>query len=115
MKNANEHQKRDVEAVYSRFSEQELLVSHGVLIPPAEEDGLQPSDHARLSSKGINCMGPELRDELDDGVRAVDDACMRSVVDCEVERFGLGTFVGVATRGCLSCIDQIKKRVRGGR
>ncbi len=93
--------KHNVEADHSRLSEQELLVSDGVLVPPAEEDGLQPSDHARLSSEGIDRMGPELRDELDDGVRAVDDACMRSIVDCEVERLGLGTFVGVATRGCL--------------
>lgn len=106
MENANEHRKRDVEAVHSRLSEQKLLVSHGVLIPPAEEDGLQPSDHTGLSSKGIDCMGPKFRDEFDDGVRAVDDACMRSVVDCEVERLGLGTFVGVAARGCLSCTNQ---------
>ena len=72
--------------MYSRLSEQELLVSDCVLIPTAEEHGLQAVDQTSFLCEGVDRMGPELRDELDDRVCTVNDAGVRAVVYRKMER-----------------------------
>ena len=59
-------------------------------------------NQALLRRQGINSMRPELRDQLDDRMGAVDDARVRSVVYSEMKGLRLCALLHVRTGVRLS-------------
>lgn len=61
---------------HSRSTKQELLISHSVVVPTCEEDGLETFNDASLRRKFVDGVRPELSNQLDYRMSAVYDAGM---------------------------------------
>jgi hypothetical protein len=75
----------------SRSAEEEFLNGSLVLIPlkTSEEDGFDTIHKSFLRSKNINRSWPKPGYYFDQGMSAVDDPCMRPIIDRELEHPGL--------------------------
>ena len=71
--------------LHARFAKQKLFVSNGVLIRAMEKHRLQAINDSMLRLESIDCVRPKLRNAFDDGMGAVDDAAVRTVIDGKLE------------------------------
>ena len=67
------------------MTEQELFISHTVLIPPSKVDWFEAIDHTTLVSEDVNGMRPKLGDELNDTLGTTYNASVRTIVDRQLE------------------------------
>jgi hypothetical protein len=75
---------------FLRFTEQELFISDGILVPATEEDGFQSIYYALFLRQMIDRIWPKLRDELNDGISSVDDASVRTIIDSQLKSSSCG-------------------------
>ena len=73
---------KEITLLNVRFAKQIL---NSVLIPAMEKHRFQPVNDSMLWLDPIECVGPKLRNAFDDGVGAVDNAAMRTVIDGKLE------------------------------
>ena len=55
-----------------------------------KKEGLRAVDKTLLGGEVINCVWPEVRDQLDDGCRTSDNTTMRTVIHRKLEDAELG-------------------------
>ena len=76
-------------SVSLRLAEQELFISHAVLIPTSEVDWLEAIDHTALVSEDVDRMGPKLGDELNNALGTAHNTPMGTIIDGQLERLWL--------------------------
>ena len=54
-------------------------------VPTTEKDWLRTINNTLLRCQGVNCIRPEMRDQLYDSSRTSNDAAMRAVVNSKLE------------------------------
>jgi hypothetical protein len=87
---------------------QEAYVSDCVSVPSAVKDRLRAIDNAFFRCQRVDCVRPEMCDQLYNSSRTSNDAVMRAVIHSKLEgaQFGLGYTTFTLLSALLEQISQ---------